>query len=104
MNDDDQDDSGMRLVRGNGRRPKTCANPRHLAEAEQGAVVMIAVRVGAHLSGGRAGAFDHVLCRPYDLRANRELYACGDLNVRRADLVPCQRPDDEEEPTDDHLP
>ena len=95
MNDDDQDDHGMRIVRGRGRRAKTSSNPRTLHEAEAGSVVLIAVRVCAHLAGPAHGVFDHVLCRPFDLRAKRELYT-SDLGIAHAERVPCYPIDDDE--------
>jgi hypothetical protein len=83
--DDDDNDHGMRLIRGPRRKyPRV---PRTLIEVPPGQVVLIAVRVAAHLAGCGKGDYTDTLCRAYDVVGREELYRCGDLYVARAQLV-----------------
>lgn len=82
------DDDGMRIVRGNGQRPKVARVPLTLAEAAPGSVVLVAVRVGAHLAGPAKGPYSDALVRLYDMDSLAELYSSGDLVVRQTQRVP----------------
>lgn len=94
--DDDDNDPGMRIL-ARGRRVKGRLVPATtLLEASPGQVVLIAVRVSAHLAGPGGGEATDTLVRAYDGPGQRELYACGDLLVRRAHLVLVYGPVDEE--------
>lgn len=81
------DNEGMRIVRGKGQRAKVSTQPSVLAEVAQGAVVLIAVRVGAHLAGPAKGPLTTVLCRCADVATGLELYRCGDLVIAHSQLV-----------------
>lgn len=80
------DNEGMRLVRG--KKPKYAGSPRTLDQVAPGAVVLVALRVGAHLAGPGHGPRTTALCRMFAAPNREELYVCGDLIVARADLVP----------------
>jgi len=81
------DYDGMRIVRGRGQRPKISRVPGALAEVAPGQVVLIAVRVSAHLAGPAKGAFSTTLCRLYDLGTGLENYKAGDLIIRDSHTI-----------------
>ncbi len=88
------DNEGMRIVRGKGQRAKVQAQPSVLAEVAQGAVVLIPVRVGAHLAGPAKGPLTTVLCRCADVATGLEIYRCGDLIIAHADELAVYRLED----------
>jgi hypothetical protein len=86
------DNEGMRLVRT--RKAKYAITPHTLDQVAPGQVVLVALRVAAHLAGPGKGLATHCLCRLFSRPRGEELYVCGDVNVARADLVPVYSEED----------
>ena len=84
------DDEGKRLVRGK-HRVKLPRDPQSVLELPQGGRAFVLVRVGAHFAGPGGGAFTDSLCQLCDLVSGSELYRCGDLYIKRSDLVGAYR-------------